>query len=89
MNRALVAIPLLCIALAGCVPGDSISGSLPPVPADIQQCFRKSGVTVPNKALSVAEVESLWKMDRVRIVAMRTCGARFLSWYGSLRASWK
>jgi hypothetical protein len=59
-------------------------------PADIQACFRTNGpVKVPQKALTVAEVESLWKEDRVRAVVLRKCGSRFLAWYNDLQRGWK
>lgn len=81
---------LLFAALAGCNPPESMSGSLPMAPADIQACFRTNGpVKVPRKALTVAEVESLWKEDRVRAVVLRKCGNRFVTWYNSLQRDWK
>lgn len=82
---------LAVLFLAGCTPpgGTSPSGSLPGVPADIQACFRKAAVAIPNRALTVADVESLWKQDRIRLVAMRTCGNRFLAWYADLQRDWK
>lgn len=75
--------------MAGCQQPATTSGSLPTVPADIQACFRGGPVVVPAKALSVAEVESLWKEDRIKQVVMRKCGNRFLDWYGELRKRWK
>ena len=83
---AALAVALL---LAGCGPSATVPSSLPPVPADIQQCFRVGVGKVPPRALTVAEVETLWKNDRVRAVVMQRCGNRFLTWYDSLRRSWK
>ena len=81
---------LALLFLAGCAPPGSVSGSLPTVPADIQACFRTNGpVKVPQKALTIAEVESLWKDDRLHEVVLRKCGNRFLNWYNGLRRSWK
>lgn len=90
-RAALVAAALVAgLALAGCNdPGATVSGSLPSVPADIQACFRGGPVKVPQKALTVAEVESLWKEDRVRLVVMQKCGQRFLAWQGDLQKRWK
>lgn len=86
--KALAILALLF--LAACTPpGTSASGSLPGVPADIQACFRHSAVAIPDRALTVADVESLWKQDRVRLAAMRRCGARILAWYGDLQVNWK
>jgi hypothetical protein len=76
--------------LAGCeTSSDTSPSKLPPAPADIQACFRQSGVFIPDRALTVAEVESLWKQDRIRIAVMQRCGNRLLAWYGELRAGWK
>lgn len=64
-------------------------GELPTVPADIQACFRQGAIVVPDRALSIYDVESLWKSDRVRIAVMQRCGNRMIAWYESLRANWK
>jgi hypothetical protein len=74
--------------LAACQP-QTTQGQLPTVPADIQACFRTGPVKVPQKALTVAEVESLWKQDRIKQVVMRACGERFLAWYGDLQKRWR
>lgn len=88
MMRALPV--LLLVALAGCTLPINTSGPLPTVPADIQACFRTNGpVKVPQKALTIAEVESLWKEDRIRAVVLRKCGSRFLGWYTALQKDWK
>jgi hypothetical protein len=79
---------LLCGVLLGGCPADG-PGQLPPVPADIQACFRNGPVAIPSKALTAAEVEELWKDDRVQTVVMQRCGNRFLSWYDKLRAGWR
>lgn len=81
----------IALALAGCQPNAAtVQGQLPTVPADIQSCFRdNSPVKVPRKALTVAEVESLWKEDRVRAVVLRKCGQRFQAWYGDLQRGWR
>lgn len=91
MKRAVAAIvAALTLALAGCdQPGGAVQGGLPGVPADIQACFRAGPAKVPQKALSVAEVESLWKQDRVHEVVLQRCGKRFLAWYGDLRKGWR
>lgn len=81
-------IGLFALALAGCQQSTT-QGELPTVPADIQACFRGGPVGVPQKALTVAEVESLWKQDRVKQVVLRQCGQRFLAWYGDLQKRWR
>lgn len=79
----------LVLLLAACGPsGNETPSQLPYPPADIQACFR-GVVDVPDKALSVSEVESLWKIDRVRSVAQQRCGNRLLAWYTDLRKNWK
>lgn len=85
------ALPLLAaLFLAGCNQTGLVPGTLPTVPADIQTCFRTNGVVrVPEKTLTVAEVESLWKQDRVRAVVLRKCGNRLLAWYNALQREWK
>ena len=91
MNKALTILALLAIGglLGGCFEGTSPAGSLPGVPADIQTCFRKAAVVIPDRALTVADVESLWKRDRKTLVIQRQCGNRFLAWYGDLQRGWK
>jgi len=84
-----ILVGVIALALAGCQPASTVSGILPTVPADIQACFRTNGpVKVPQKALTVAEVESLWKEDRVRAVVLRKCGSRFMAWYTDLQKRW-
>lgn len=80
---------LAAVLLAGCTATTMPRAQLPVVPADIQTCFRHGAVDVPQRALSVAEVEALWKKDRVRIVVMQTCGERFLAWYSDLQKEWR
>lgn len=68
---------MAALALAACDTTQTTThGQLPTVPADIQACFRTGPVKVPQKALTVAEVESLWKQDRIKQVVMRACGER-------------
>lgn len=92
--KALTTIALLAVGvlLGGC-PGNDYAtspSSLPSVPADIQDCFRTAyGVAVPARTLTVAEIESLWKSDRVKLAVTRKCGVRFLAWYGDLQRGWK
>ena len=61
---------------------------LPYPPAEFQTCFR-GVVGVPDKALTVSEVEALWKIDRVRAAAEQRCGARFYAWYSDLQKNWR
>lgn len=89
MKYTVAAALVAGLMLAGCQPSGTTSGQLPTVPADIQACFRQGPVKVPVKALTVAEVESLWKQDRVRSAVMQACGNRFLAWYDDLQKRWR
>ena len=61
---------------------------LPPIPEDIRTCF-VGVVDIPDRALTVGDVERLWKTDRVRSIIMRRCGLRVLTFYDELRANWR
>lgn len=79
----------LLIPLGACASSGSLPRSqLPALPADVTTCFRDV-VDVPDRALTVAEVEQLWKQDRVRAAASKRCGARLVNWYGALRGAWR
>lgn len=51
----------------------------PEVAADLRVCFAGLAV-IPDRDLSVADVERLWKDDRKRAAAMARCGVRLLAW---------
>lgn len=78
--------PLLAACGASTEP--TSPSQLPYPPADIQSCFR-GAADLPDKALSVSEVEALWKQDRIRAVVEQRCGIRLLAWYKDLQANWK
>ena len=80
----------LAIPLAGCVTSGSVPPklSIPDIPADIRTCF-VGVVDVPDKALTVAEVEHYWKQDRVRSAAEARCGKRLIVWVDGLRKKWR
>jgi hypothetical protein len=84
MLLALIALPL-----AACdQSADNASPSkLPYPPADIQSCFR-GAANIPDKALTMSEVEALWKQDRIRAVVEQKCGTRLLQWYKTLQTNW-
>jgi hypothetical protein len=99
VNRSLRTAPHLaalaiCLALGGCITTSSVPAApekdrLPDVPGDISRCFNGAAVgNVPDRDLTVEEVERLWKSDRVRAVVSQRCGKRFVAWYGDLRAGW-
>lgn len=90
MKRPLILILALIAPLLGaCGPSDNVSvASLPYPPSDIQTCFR-GAANLPDKALTMAEVEALWKQDRIRAVVEAKCGRRLLAWYTQLQADWK
>jgi hypothetical protein len=94
-------IPALCagLLLAAC-DGDEqqyrlaqqpgvTAVTLPPLPTDIAACLKKSGVKVPNRALTVEEVERFWKTDRLTLVVMRNCGDRVLAFYNAIRGKYR
>jgi hypothetical protein len=84
MLLALIALPL-----AACGPSDNGSiAKLPYPPADIQTCFR-GAANIPDRALTMSEVEALWKQDRVRVVVEQKCGTRLLAWYKTLQTNWQ
>ncbi len=84
----------LSLPLAACGPSDepldiSARPALPEVPADIQDCFSNSRLTIiPDRDLTVADVERLWASDRMRVIVQHRCGSRFLEWYGKIKAGW-
>ena len=87
-------IACLSLALAGCGTSDSLPHvstrpALPEVPADIQECFSNSRLTViPDRNLTVADVERLWASDRFRVIAQQKCGSRLIDWYAAIRTKW-
>lgn len=86
----MIPVALIAALLGGCVTSGSTPSTvapLPVVPADIQTCFEGSGVTIPARELTAGEVEALWGNDRVRIVVLKKCGKRFISWYDSLQGA--
>jgi hypothetical protein len=59
------------------------------VPADIQECFANSRLAIiPDRDLTVADVERLWASDRMRVIVQHRCGARFVDWYNSIKTGW-
>ena len=85
----MLALACLVLPLAACGPSEqTVPSQLPHPPADIQSCFR-SAVGLPDKDLTIAEVEALWKVDRYRLAVNKRCGVRLLQWYESLRVNWK
>jgi hypothetical protein len=78
----------LPVALTACgekkaPPVIVIKPNLIEIPADLRACVAVSGVKIPQRALTVAEVERLWKDDRVRFAVVRGCFRRALAFYDS------
>lgn len=84
-------MPIVCLPmlLTGCVESAKPPAStpLPDIPTDIRTCF-VGVVEIPPGRLTVGDVEKLWKIDRVRSIAMRRCGTRLIAYYDQLRRSW-
>lgn len=75
--------------LAGCEPSSKPpTDALPDIPPDIRTCFR-GVVDIPDRDLTVADVERLWKQERVRASVMARCGKRLIVWIDQLRANWR
>lgn len=92
MKRLLI-LPLVGLTLAGCDPFAQIPAPdtpIPAVPAALRKCIEDaSGVTIPRRTLTVAEIERLWKSDRVTIVVLRKCGKQILAFHDALRKGWR
>lgn len=81
-------VPMLLAGLTACAsrpaappPAVVVRPQLVEIPADLRKCVATSGVTVPDRPLTVAEVERLWKDDRVRLAIVRNCLRRALAFY--------
>jgi hypothetical protein len=80
----------LLVALTGCASKPAptpviVRTNLIAIPADLRKCVETSGVDIPDRALTIAEVEKLWKQDRVRIAVLRNCAKRALAFYDAQR----
>jgi hypothetical protein len=79
-----LALPLVltaCVSKPAAPPVVVIKPNLIEIPADLRKCVETSGVVIPARALTVAEVEQLWKNDRVRLAVVRGCLKRALAFY--------
>lgn len=85
----LASMLVLPLALTACVKKEApppvviVKPNLIEIPADLRACAETSGVVIPARALTVAEVERLWKDDRVRFAIVRGCFRRALAFYDS------
>ncbi len=84
-------LALTVLLLAACGPSDRAapSAGLPPPPADLRACLARAPAEVPERALSVGDVERGWKEDRRIQAAVRGCGQRLAAWYEDLRKGWR
>lgn len=79
--------------LAACDP--SASGAPPPntllpdVPPRLRACFGRYGVDLPDRPLTVGEIERFWKTDRRSVAILRACGNDLIGWYDTLRRGWR
>lgn len=79
------------LLLAGCEDNTSSpTMMLPAMPTDLRICLTKAGVImVPDRDLTMGEIERLWKNDRLRLVVLSHCGTRIATWYDDLRKRWR
>ena len=89
----LASILMLPLGLTACVKREAppppvvvIKPNLIEIPADLRACAETSGVEIPKGGLTVAQVEMLWKNDRIRIAILRKCARRALAFYDAQRA---
>jgi hypothetical protein len=87
-RTTLLALTLtLPLALTACgkdkapAPVVVIKPNLIDIPADLRKCAETSGVKIPAGALTVSQVETLWKDDRIRLALVRGCFRRALAFY--------
>jgi hypothetical protein len=86
----LASMLVLLVALTACAKAPAptpivVKTNLIAIPADLRKCVETSGVDIPDRALTIAEVERLWKQDRVRIAVLRGCAKRALAFYDAQR----
>lgn len=79
-----VMLPIVSAACANRPPSPPPKPPPPPeVPADLRVCF--GGLTeVPDRDLTVGDVERLWKDERKRSAAKTRCGERLLAWIDAI-----
>lgn len=74
--------------LSACASSSSVrpppAALIPETPADLRGCF-VGVVDIPDRPLTISEVERLWKNERLRAVAQQRCGLRLLKWIDELR----
>jgi hypothetical protein len=61
---------------------------LPALPRDLQNCFGHL-VDIPDRDLTVQEVEKLWANERIKSARKTRCGQRLLALYEKLRKGWQ
>lgn len=91
--KRLFILPLVALALAGCDPlaqVPALDTPIPAIPAALRKCIESAaGVNIPRRALTVGEIERLWKSDRVTIVVLRKCGRQLIAFHDTLRKGWR
>lgn len=81
-------MPLAACGLSDDPPAVPLAG-LPPIPADVATCFDDGPSDLPDRALSAAETEKLWKEDRRRLAKVQRCGRRALAHDAALARGWR
>lgn len=94
--RPLRILAVLCLAtpLVACNPSadprHKTNVKIPRAPEAVRKCINETNlVTIPNRDLSVAEVERLWKNDRLRFVIVKKCGQQLDQWQEQLHSRWR
>ena len=82
-------IPVLILTL---LTGCALSGEkslpvtiLPDIPVDLLTCYKNTTTWPENKALTVGEVEKLWKTDRLSLIKLNDCYKRLVIIYGEAK----
>lgn len=87
-SKTVIASALIAMILTACARLDEPQtfAPLPSAPGDIVACFDEPGLSrIPDRDLTVADVERLWAQDRLRAIALQRCGERLLAWFDNIR----
>lgn len=66
------------MSLAGCAGSET--KPVIAVPADVRSCFESEPYFIPDRTLTVGDVERGWGSDRARAAELKRCGQRLMEW---------